>query len=324
MINSDDESDVYPLYNDSVCAGGLLDSSQMMPALSLSAAGDVDCNSIVGDSFDSTTFLSNSISDDIANYNFLEPLMSISMLDDSGNNESEQVLSSTQVEAHCSSSCRTTYTFDPVSLSVVRCVVATPGPVSTSVIGHSADFSVSAPNVDDELDTVDITRRVSEELRRCNISQALFAQAVLGRSQGTLSDLLRKPKPWSQLKSGRETFAKMQQWLMEPEQQRLASLNITGCTSCTTSCTVVGYLHYIICRHQQIQGANLAIASTLGLATGHCGMQRYHISIDFTSIDVTTFDRSTSLAKWENCNVALLGNSVGKTFYEKQLVSCLS
>jgi len=78
---------------------------------------------------------------------------------------------------------------------------------------------------DDELDTLDITRRVSEELKRCNISQALFAQAVLGRSQGTLSDLLRKPKPWAQLKSGRETFAKMRQWLMEPEKQRLAYLN---------------------------------------------------------------------------------------------------
>ena len=100
--------------------------------------------------------------------------------------------------------------------------------------GHS--HQSSSDSFTDELDTFDITRRVSEELRRCNISQALFAQAVLGRSQGTLSDLLRKPKPWAQLKSGRETFAKMQQWLMEPEKQRLAYLNITG--TCTTTTPV--------------------------------------------------------------------------------------
>jgi len=245
MTNNDD---VYSLFNDSMYGSGLLDSSsQTMPSLSLSSAGDVECNDVVSESFDSTAFLSNGISDDIANYNFLEPLMPISMLDDSGNSEPELLLSCTQVENHPSSSCRS-YMFDPASSSIVLCVVSSPNPVliskpSTSAVSHSADTSVSsfAQNTahnqshqlnaafNDELDTMDITRRVSEELRRCNISQALFAQAVLGRSQGTLSDLLRKPKPWAQLKSGRETFAKMQQWLMEPEKQRLAYLNTTGC-----------------------------------------------------------------------------------------------
>jgi len=248
MINNDDDSDVYSLFSDSMYTTSLLDSSQTMPLLSLPGAGDIECNDVVSECFDSTAFLSNSISDDIANYNFLEPLMPISMLDDSGNGDPEVPMSSTQVETHPSGSCRS-YTYDPSSSPVLLCVVSSSSnPVltakpSTSMVSHSADTALSsfAQNIahdqspqlnaafNDELDTADITRRVSEELRRCNISQALFAQAVLGRSQGTLSDLLRKPKPWAQLKSGRETFAKMQQWLMEPEKERLAYLSITGC-----------------------------------------------------------------------------------------------
>jgi hypothetical protein len=49
---------------------------------------------------------------------------------------------------------------------------------------------------------------------------------VLCRSQGTLSDLLRNPKPWSKLKSGRETFRRMFKWLQEPEFQRMSALRL--------------------------------------------------------------------------------------------------
>ncbi|EJW71319.1 hypothetical protein WUBG_17771, partial [Wuchereria bancrofti] len=48
----------------------------------------------------------------------------------------------------------------------------------------------------------------------------------LFRSQGTLSDLLRNPKPWSKLKSGRETFRRMAKWLQEPEFQRMSALRL--------------------------------------------------------------------------------------------------
>lgn len=48
------------------------------------------------------------------------------------------------------------------------------------------------------------------------------------RSQGTLSDLLRNPKPWPKLKSGRETFRRMAKWLQEPEFQRMSALRIAG------------------------------------------------------------------------------------------------
>jgi len=80
----------------------------------------------------------------------------------------------------------------------------------------------------EEVDTCDVAERVSAELRRFNIPQALFAQAVLSRSQGTLSELLRNPKPWSKMKTGRETYLRMLHWLREPESQRLAVLRRTG------------------------------------------------------------------------------------------------
>ncbi|KAF5402753.1 One cut domain family member [Paragonimus heterotremus] len=80
-----------------------------------------------------------------------------------------------------------------------------------------------------ELNTKDLAQRISAELKRYTIPQAVFAQRVLCRSQGTLSDLLRNPKPWSKLKSGRETFRRMWNWLNEPEYQRMSALRLATC-----------------------------------------------------------------------------------------------
>lgn len=80
----------------------------------------------------------------------------------------------------------------------------------------------------EELNTKELAQRVSAELKRYSIPQAVFAQRVLCRSQGTLSDLLRNPKPWSKLKSGRETFRRMWKWLQEPECQRMSALRLAG------------------------------------------------------------------------------------------------
>ena len=87
--------------------------------------------------------------------------------------------------------------------------------------------SSSASEVE-EINTKDLAQRISAELKRYSIPQAIFAQRVLCRSQGTLSDLLRNPKPWSKLKSGRETFRRMAKWLQEPEFQRMSSLRLAG------------------------------------------------------------------------------------------------
>nr|CAH7764332.1 unnamed protein product [Callosobruchus chinensis] len=80
----------------------------------------------------------------------------------------------------------------------------------------------------EEINTKELAQRISAELKRYSIPQAIFAQRVLCRSQGTLSDLLRNPKPWSKLKSGRETFRRMWKWLQEPEFQRMSALRISA------------------------------------------------------------------------------------------------
>ncbi|XP_030897950.1 one cut domain family member 3 [Leptonychotes weddellii] len=79
------------------------------------------------------------------------------------------------------------------------------------------------------INTKEVAQRITAELKRYSIPQAIFAQRILCRSQGTLSDLLRNPKPWSKLKSGRETFRRMWKWLQEPEFQRMSALRLAAC-----------------------------------------------------------------------------------------------
>uniref|UniRef100_A0A1I7U1I3 One cut domain family member n=1 Tax=Caenorhabditis tropicalis TaxID=1561998 RepID=A0A1I7U1I3_9PELO len=81
----------------------------------------------------------------------------------------------------------------------------------------------------EELNTKELSLQIASELKRYSIPQAIFAERVLCRSQGTLSDLLRNPKPWSKLKSGRETFRRMAKWLEEPEFQRMSALRLAAC-----------------------------------------------------------------------------------------------
>lgn len=92
----------------------------------------------------------------------------------------------------------------------------------------SSDSSAASGDELEEINTKDLAQRISAELKRYSIPQAIFAQRVLCRSQGTLSDLLRNPKPWSKLKSGRETFRRMSKWLEEPEFQRMSALRLAG------------------------------------------------------------------------------------------------
>ena len=80
----------------------------------------------------------------------------------------------------------------------------------------------------EEVNTKAVAAKVTAELKRYSIPQAVFAQKILHRSQGTLSDLLRNPKPWSKLKSGRETFRRMFKWLQIPEETRMPDLRLAG------------------------------------------------------------------------------------------------
>jgi len=63
------------------------------------------------------------------------------------------------------------------------------------------------------LDTVEVARRVRDILTANNVGQRQFARYVLGLSQGTVSELLAKPKPWDRLtEKGKESYRRMNQW----------------------------------------------------------------------------------------------------------------
>jgi hypothetical protein len=56
--------------------------------------------------------------------------------------------------------------------------------------------------------------QVKEQLSQYSISQRLFGESVLGLSQGSVSDLLARPKPWHMLtQKGREPFIRMKIFL---------------------------------------------------------------------------------------------------------------
>ncbi|XP_048042643.1 homeobox protein cut-like 2 isoform X2 [Megalobrama amblycephala] len=67
-----------------------------------------------------------------------------------------------------------------------------------------------------EFDTARIAQQVKEALQQQNIGQRVFGHYVLGLSQGTVSDILARPKPWRKLTSrGREPFLRMKHFLSD-------------------------------------------------------------------------------------------------------------
>jgi len=177
-------------------------------------------------------------------YENLEPLKPTAMLNDHG--QLEPCTQPSSLSTFCSQS----YFLPPVDcleLAKTLCSERVDGPSSETRNGvgkvptieaegdvasgpSTPTRSVVCCSDTEEVDTFDVAERVSSELRRFNIPQALFAQTVISRSQGTLSELLRNPKPWSKMKTGRETYLRMVQWLREPEWQRLAVLRRAGHT----------------------------------------------------------------------------------------------
>ncbi|XP_012586337.1 PREDICTED: homeobox protein cut-like 2 [Condylura cristata] len=99
-----------------------------------------------------------------------------------------------------------------------------------------------------EVDTLELTRQVKEKLAKNGICQRIFGEKVLGLSQGSVSDMLSRPKPWSKLtQKGREPFIRMQLWLSDqlgqaagqqpraPQGQRLFGESILGLTQGSVS-----------------------------------------------------------------------------------------
>ncbi|XP_063051940.1 homeobox protein cut-like 2 [Engraulis encrasicolus] len=77
-----------------------------------------------------------------------------------------------------------------------------------------------------EVDTMELTRQVKEKLAKNGICQRIFGEKVLGLSQGSVSDMLSRPKPWSKLtQKGREPFIRMQLWLLDQLGQGLNQMS---------------------------------------------------------------------------------------------------
>ena len=69
-----------------------------------------------------------------------------------------------------------------------------------------------------DINTEELVKKVREFLGRFSISQRLFGEKVLGLSQGSVSDLLARPKPWCVLtQKGREPFARMKMFLEDQD-----------------------------------------------------------------------------------------------------------
>lgn len=66
------------------------------------------------------------------------------------------------------------------------------------------------------IDTEDVVRQIKEFLSMNSISQRQFGEHVLGLSQGSVSDLLARPKQWNQLtQKGREPFIRMKLFMQD-------------------------------------------------------------------------------------------------------------
>uniref|UniRef100_A0A8C2JCH6 Homeobox protein cut-like n=1 Tax=Cyprinus carpio TaxID=7962 RepID=A0A8C2JCH6_CYPCA len=90
-------------------------------------------------------------------------------------------------------------------------------PLPLPLPGHAGLSIQEMVAMSPELDTYAITKKVKEVLTDNNLGQRLFGESILGLTQGSVSDLLARPKPWHKLSlKGREPFVRMQLWLNDP------------------------------------------------------------------------------------------------------------
>jgi hypothetical protein len=81
-----------------------------------------------------------------------------------------------------------------------------------------------------DVDTDKVVSEVRDMLVAHSISQRLFGEHVLGLSQGSVSDLLARPKPWPMLTTkGKEPFVRM---LMFMKQRDVAIQRLNGVYAC--------------------------------------------------------------------------------------------
>ncbi|XP_056314890.1 homeobox protein cut-like 2 [Danio aesculapii] len=92
------------------------------------------------------------------------------------------------------------------------------------VIKADPDSDVFRDSDEQELDTLQVTQQVKQALQSRNIGQRAFGHYVLGLSQGSVSDILARPKPWSKLtQRGKEPFLRMKHFLSDEQAMRTLS-----------------------------------------------------------------------------------------------------
>ncbi|CAO4366735.1 unnamed protein product [Caenorhabditis nigoni] len=75
------------------------------------------------------------------------------------------------------------------------------------------------------LDTKVLCNAILRELETKKIPQTIFARRVANRAQGTVSELIRKPKPWDCVKYGRGVYVRLFNWYQLPLEQRMEIVN---------------------------------------------------------------------------------------------------
>lgn len=99
---------------------------------------------------------------------------------------------------------------------------AGPGSADAGLPSDQSESGSSTAGDEDQVDTAEIAFQVKEQLLKHNIGQRVFGHYVLGLSQGSVSEILARPKPWRKLTvKGKEPFIKMKQFLSD-EQNILA------------------------------------------------------------------------------------------------------
>ena len=115
-----------------------------------------------------------------------------------------------------------------MAVGVARCLLKVDAAVASLVEGgdgHGIQVEVveeqveegeasAAADAEQELDTAAVAQRVRHYLKANQIQWTRFGTLVLGVSQGRLSILLGKPKPWNQLAPRvRALYQRMQLWM---------------------------------------------------------------------------------------------------------------
>ena len=88
------------------------------------------------------------------------------------------------------------------------------GSIQVEVVEQQVEQGEASADDEQELDTAAVAQRVRHYLKSNQIQWTRFGALVLGVSQGRLSTLLGKPKPWHQLAPRvRALYQRMQLWM---------------------------------------------------------------------------------------------------------------